>query len=184
MAGRGRRGGCEIEPEQGARMIESIRLIAIAILSAMFVSAAISSPAFAQAGSTGGSVGKQNKSVSGGDETAAFSKMPRSLSAGAAPQAATISLGGRWLWSADCQSGHHEGGFELTQGMTGQIKGTFFSDIMGGNISGQVSNGTLSFIRNAMLLTQHWVGQVGEGGRHLNGSLTGNENCTWEARKE
>jgi hypothetical protein len=45
-------------------------LTAIALLSAMFSSATTFRPAFAQAGSTGGTIGKQDKSVSGGSPAA------------------------------------------------------------------------------------------------------------------
>jgi hypothetical protein len=44
------------------------RLVAIVLLGAITVAASTHVPAFAQAGSTGGTVGKEDKSISGSDE--------------------------------------------------------------------------------------------------------------------
>jgi hypothetical protein len=165
--------------KRDAGMIGAICRSAVASLLATFVWAAISHSALAQAGSTGGSVGKQDKSISGGEET------PASRSAAPASKPAAMSVAGRWHWMANCQSGHWAAGFQITQGMSGQINGSLFSDPVNGSITGQVSNGIISFTRSALVLTQHWTGQLAEGGRHIiNGTITGNENCTWEARRE
>ncbi len=134
--------------------------------------------ALAQSGSVGGTVGKTDKSVSGGETAPAKRAVaPNAGSAG--------SVAGRWRWSADCESGHWEGGFSLTQSGASEITGGFLhtnlADI--GTISGHVSNGSLSFIRNAGVVTQHWVGQL-RGGHHISGSLSGNENCTWQASRQ
>jgi hypothetical protein len=44
------------------------RLIAITFVSGLLASFAVSTPTLAQAGSTGGTIGKQDKSISGGDD--------------------------------------------------------------------------------------------------------------------
>ncbi len=146
------------------------------------------SPAFAQAGSAGGTLGKTDKSVSGGGDSAPSAKPSGGDARSRAippPQTGTASMAGRWDWTADCQSGHYTAGFQITQGMSGEINGSLFGDPVNGSITGHVGNGTISFTRSAWLLTQHWIGQIGEGGRQIvNGSITGNENCTWRASKE
>jgi hypothetical protein len=50
------------------RVNKTACLTAIALLFALFSLATFTRPAFAQAGSAGGSVGKQDKSLSGGDD--------------------------------------------------------------------------------------------------------------------
>lgn len=145
--------------------------------------------AHAQAGSTGGTVGKTDKSMSGDTEPAPPASKPTpsrsSVAPPPAPRAGTASVAGRWHWTADCPSGHWEAGFQITEGMSGEIKGSLFSDPVNGTVSGQVSNGIISFTRSTMFFTQHWVGQLSDGGRHIaNGSITGNETCTWEASRQ
>ena len=149
--------------------------------------------AFAQAGSTGGTLGQTDKSAGGNREavepaTPSHGIHPKKSDAatGSAPQAA-VSVTGRWKWTADCQSGHWVKGFQLTQETKGEFNGNFLhtnwadlGTITDGEVAG---NGAISFTRHAIVL-QHWTGKLGEGGKHINGSITGNENCTWEGRKE
>ncbi len=65
------------------------------------LSAATASGAFAQAGSTGGTIGKQDKAVSGGQEQTSPSR--KNFSAprqGQGPAAG--ALAGSWNWTAQC----------------------------------------------------------------------------------
>jgi hypothetical protein len=144
--------------------------------------------AFAQAGSTGGTLGNTDKSISGdreehrpGDHHQSKPRA-REKEATSAPSAASVT--GRWHWTADCQSGHYNGAFTLSEASGGQFTGTFdgtnWQDI--GSISGgEVGGGQLSFTRNAAIVVQHWRGRLTPG--HISGSISGNENCTWQASK-
>lgn len=130
---------------------------ASAVTSAMAAAALLvmlGSAAFAQAGSTGGSVGKTDKSISGGGAIATPAK-PSDGDARSrtvpAPHTSTASVAGRWNWKADCKSGHYTAGFQITQGMLGEINGSLFGDPVNGSITGHVSNGTISFTRSAWL---------------------------------
>lgn len=167
---------------------------AIGLICGFAAALAADGMAFAQAGSTGGTLGKTDKSAGGNREAVEPATPPYAIhpkksgpAAGSGPQGA-VSVAGRWKWTADCQNaGHFNGVFQLTQGMSGEFNGTNLQTNIhdvGTITDGHVSNGIISFIRNAVGGTQHWTGRLGEGGRHINGSLTGNVNCTWEGRKE
>jgi hypothetical protein len=161
-----------------------ISIVVISVLADALPSDRI---AFGQ-GSVGGTLGKTDKSLSGGHDTAPPKDAARPNKNTA--EAAGASIAGRWKWTADCQSGHWSGAFTITQGAAGAFTGGFlhtnWADI--GTISeGHVSSEKFSFIRTWTLpitQTQHWSGQLAGGGRHLNGNITGNENCAWEGVKE
>jgi hypothetical protein len=146
--------------------------------------------AFAQAGSTGGTLGNTDKSISGsrredqethsrpkGDDHQNRSRETRTTHAPSA-----VSVAGRWHWTADCQSGHYSAAFTLSEPSGGQFTGTFDgTNLQIGSISGEVSGERISFTRNAGLVVQHWSGHLTPG--HISGSISGNENCTWQASK-
>ena len=70
------------------------RLLVLAIAAPIFCFAQANPPAMAQAGSTGGTVGKQDKSVSGGEEPAAPKSQPhKSASAPAAEKSKSSGCG-------------------------------------------------------------------------------------------
>jgi hypothetical protein len=148
--------------------------------------------AFAQAGSTGGTLGQTDKSAGGNREAVEPATPPHGIhpkksdAAARSGLQAAVSVAGRWKWTADCQNGGHwSGGFQLTQETNGEFSGNFlhttWADI-GTITDGEVGNGTISFTRHVVVL-QHWTGKLGEGGKRINGSITGNDNCTWEGRK-
>jgi hypothetical protein len=154
-------------------------------------------PACAQAGSTGGSIGKQGKSVSGGDAEPRArppqpdrrrdepKRKPRPQQVGPGAGAA-VSVAGRWRWTADCQSGHWHGGWDLTETGGGQFTGSFAGLVFGdiGTISnGRVSGASMSFTRRAPFVTQIWTGQLSSGAKRIEGAITGNENCRFSAHK-
>jgi hypothetical protein len=143
--------------------------------------------AFAQAGSTGGTLGNTDKSISGDREEPRpvdrHQSKPREREKGTASVPSTASVAGRWNWSADCQSGHYNGAFTLTEASGGQFTGAFDGTAMHdiGTISGgEVSGGQISFTRTAIIV-QHWRGHLTPG--HISGTISGNENCTWQASK-
>jgi hypothetical protein len=136
----------------------------------MLATAAVSAPfartAFAQAGSTGGTLGNTDKSISGEREEPRqrdpHENRTRERSAPSTPSAVFVT--GQWHWTADCQSGHYNGAFTLSEASGGQFGG-----------------GQISFTRTVAIVTQHWRGRLTSG--HISGSISGNENCTWQASK-
>jgi hypothetical protein len=156
----------------------------------MLATAAVSAPfartAFAQAGSTGGTLGNTDKSISGEREEPRqrdpHENRTRERSAPSTPSAVFVT--GQWHWTADCQSGHYNGAFTLSEASGGQFTGTFDGTTAGdvGTISGgEVGGGQISFTRTVAIVTQHWRGRLTSG--HISGSISGNENCTWQASK-
>jgi hypothetical protein len=164
-------------------------ICAAIMLVTVTVSAPFAGTVFAQAGSTGGTLGNTDKSISGdregprrsGDREEPRKKAPKEAHTASAPS--IVSVAGRWNWTADCQSGHYNGAFTLSEASGGQFTGAFDGTAMHdiGTISGgEVSGGQISFTRTAIIV-QHWRGRLTPG--HISGSISGNENCTWQASK-
>jgi hypothetical protein len=163
----------------------------IAIATACCFAALVSADgsAFAQAGSTGGTIGKTDKSASGGEDAAPLSpstapKAPnrRDRARAAVTGPAVGSVSGRWRWIADCPSGHWEAEFALSDVSNGHFTGNFSGASEGTITEGSVDGRNIAFTRHfSWVVVQRWVGQVSGG--HMNGSLSGNENCTWQANK-
>jgi hypothetical protein len=148
--------------------------------------------AFGQAGSTGGTIGKTDKSVSGGDNAAeprtpmsSRSKGQRPIDKGASDQSSEASVAGRWRWTADCPSGHWQGEFDLDETSRGHVSGSFVRtswNDTGTITDGHVNGTSVAFTRNATLVTQYWTGRLAAG--RIKGTLSGNENCRWEASRK
>jgi hypothetical protein len=144
--------------------------------------------AFGQAGSIGGVIGKTDKSISGGGAASEPPAQPTSRSRarppvdkGASGRSSVVSVAGSWHWIADCNSGHWQGGFDLVETSRGQFNGSF-SGSWGSIANGYVNGSSISFTRTVAVVTQYWRGQLA-GGR-IKGTLSGNENCSWEATKK
>jgi hypothetical protein len=165
-----------------------------------------SSPVFGQSGSTGGSVGKHEKSVSGSE-----AKKPtrpqggRALRRGdgaqhgrrgearaPAPRNATSrSLSGRWSWVAQCPIvGELQGFITLAQraaSFTGVFGGTNMWD-QGTIPDGRVNGHHLTFTRHTPSGgIQHWTATTdvaSDGALHMRGSTqTSVGTCTVDATK-
>ena len=88
--------------------------IAIAVACGLAALVVADGTAFAQAGSTGGTLGKTDKSASGGEE-----ERPKS---GNRKAAATIS--GKWSWRSKCENGTNwTGEFDFDQNADGTLSG-------------------------------------------------------------
>ena len=103
----------------------------------------------AQAGSTGGVIGKSDKSISGSDDLGE----PRGRTPPASKKAGhtATSLSGRWDWEAGCAINRYFGAFQLTELSGGQLAGEFTRDsgaVQGGRISGSVHGSEVSFLRD------------------------------------
>jgi hypothetical protein len=147
--------------------------------------------AFAQSGSTGGTIGKTDKSASGSQvETPAHQTGTPGVTTtkgreGATRSVTTSSVGvvaGRWHWIADCNNDRYEAEFVLSDVNNGRFTGNFTGGAGDGTITdGSINGKTVAFTRNFLMWTQRWVGQVS--GERIRGSLTGATSCTWEASK-
>jgi hypothetical protein len=94
-------------------------------------------------------------------------------------------VSGRWRWIADCPSGHWHGEFVLTPISPSQFTGGFGGTVYGddGTITdGHVYGASISFTRHVTFFTQIWTGRLAS--RRIEGSLSGNESCSWEASRK
>ena len=170
--------------------LEVMTMIACRLLQIGLVLCMLVMPCSAQVqpGSTGGSIGKTDKSVSGGEGAAApraLTKSSRPIEGGTSDRSSGASVAGRWRWNADCPSGHWQGQLDLAEASRGQFSGSFagtgWVDI-GTITNGQVHGTSVNFTRTWSTGTQYWKGQLAAG--RLKGTLSGNENCNWEASRK
>jgi hypothetical protein len=164
--------------------MSKIAFVLLCILATCIVGAR----AFAQAGSTGGTLGKTDKSVSGGDEPPQQrpKAKQRTSTVGNVP---AHSISGKWAWTAKCADGSENwaGSFELTQNTDGAVSGSFTGNGGPGSFSGTVVGNRL-IGNNCYTITRHCTQMnftiVGGGS-----SLTGSESsashgtCKYQASR-
>jgi hypothetical protein len=164
--------------------------IAIAIICSLTALVGVDQTALAQAGSTGGIVGKTDKSVSGGETTTAqpgaepHRSQHRTLS-GASSDSGASHIAGRWSWTAICVFSY-SGVFEIRQAGGGTFSGEFFSDVAGRISEGKLLGSGFSFVRDipSMNHRQRWTGTL-SGPQQMKGTVSeGDQNiCTFSATK-
>lgn len=165
----------------------SIMRFNLTVVAAIVI--ALSSPAFPQAGSAGGTIGKQGKSASG-EETAkpapaAEPKRKRTPKrASTAPRTASVgSLVGRWRWEASCSDGPGGGIFHLHQspsgGFVGEFGNTNYWDR--GTISGGALEGNRVTFVSYYTISRTWTATLS--GSRMQGSFTGPGDCKFSASK-
>ena len=150
-------------------------------------------PAFAQAGATGGVVGKQNKDASGGSDTAPPTRSEPSRRLREPDRqrnlAPTTSLSGRWTWQADCKGDPFRGEFTIRQSSATTFSGDTRQATNGA--TGKITDGVIDASRVSFTVilagggwgdrTESWSGSLGPG-RRMEGSLTYRAGtCTWSA---
>jgi hypothetical protein len=173
--------------------------IGIAALALSLAAFANESPGLAQAGSTGGTIGKTDKSVSGGGDQAKRhvpksrrlarpkAERGREAESHSVSRAPAVSVAGRWRWSADCTIGHWRGEFILTPPSGSQFTGYFGhtnSHDVGTITGGHVNGARITFTRHWTEYTggtQIWTGHLTSG--HIEGTSSGYGDCQWEASK-
>jgi len=129
--------------------------IAVAFMCSLMLFVAAERVAFAQAGSTGGTIGKTDKSVSGGDEPP--QQRPKAkLRTSTVGNAPAHSISGKWAWTAKCTDGSENwaGAFELTQNTDGAVSGSFTGNGEPGSFSGTVFGNRL-IGSNCYTITRH-----------------------------
>lgn len=141
--------------------------------------------ASAQSGSTGGSLGKSGKSVSG---TVLPKRLPGSAS-GSDAIPATRDITGTWHWEARCATSGVWTGTVTLAGRPENLTGSFAQDQPGGDgafLGGSASGTRITFRRRTGLLVQIWDGEISDGG---SGSIIVGrashalETCSFTARK-
>jgi len=161
-------------------------------LLAILIFLAGGSLAFGQAGSIGGTIGKTDKSVSGGEaapetqtQKKSRSKGQRPIDKGNSDQPSEGSVSGRWRWSADCSVKGWQGEFDLAETSRGHFNGSFagtsWQDV-GTITNGHINGSSITFTRKNALVTQYWTGRLAAG--RIKGTSSGNDNCSWEATRK
>jgi hypothetical protein len=147
-----------------------------------------------QPGSTGGTIGKRDKSISGSEDAAPpnESLSPKSRQTTARPNRQDTSkaaLAGGWNWNASCPNGNFKGEFEIRSTSASAFSGHFLSDVPGAISNGQLDGKQVTFTRHYSNLLgtflQSWTGSLTQS--RIAGSLVDQPSgirCTWEAAKK
>jgi hypothetical protein len=141
--------------------------------------------AFAQAGSTGGTLGKTDKSVSGGEEQQ--QRTSHKANAKQRNSANTLSVSGKWSWTAKCDDASEwAGAFDLAQASDGAVSGTANGNDGSGSISGQLVGRKLIGIRSYDLGNKNSITfTLTAGGSSLEGSEISKSHgvCKYQAKR-
>jgi hypothetical protein len=163
-------------------------VIGIALMALPYFAFANVSSALAQAGSTGGTIGKQDKSISGGESVvephAPVKSRPKSQRPIETPESSEVSVAGRWRWTQDCPP-RWQGEFDLAETSRGHFNGSFAGTSWYDNgtiTDGHISGTSVSFTRKSAPVTQYWTGRLTAG--RMKGTSSGNANCSWEATRK
>jgi hypothetical protein len=152
-----------------------------------------------QPGSTGGTIGTTDKSISGGgDVQQPRSPTKRDGDGRSEKRLSETSVSGRWRWRAACGiGGQWHGDFQISQTSDGSFTGTFTSDtsdagLVGNPVpqqirNGRVSGGQISFARD-IAPVQQWSGTIAQAPgetRSMAGSIAalGLSVCSWTATR-
>jgi hypothetical protein len=139
---------------------------------------------FGQAGSTGGTIGKQDKSVSGGEEQRGTSEKAK-----AKPRNSTgaYSMSGKWNWTAKCDDASEwAGAFDLAQASDGAVSGMASGNDGSGSISGKLVGRKLTGTRSYNLGNINSITfTLTTGGRSLEGSENSKSHgvCKYQANR-
>jgi hypothetical protein len=172
----------------------SRRLLGFALLSGLFALGQQES-AFAQAGSTGGIIGKQDKSISGGEDRSAPPAQRSKRSARTRDDDSTsgqtaASLRGYWRIQVNC--GSHQNVLERGGKWSFDIKAISGNTFAGGFdqggkiVEGKIEGKAVS-LTTQDIFSRHWTGTVlgsPGAGMRMQGSVTGPpDGCTFTASK-
>ena len=165
--------------------------LAVAVIG-LAMTACPPTSALAQGGSTGGTLGKHDKSVSGGLERSTsrrpVPKKPARRQSETGPPAAS-SVAGAWRWSQDCASGRsYKGTFDATPRAGGTFTGRMeTAGLSSGPISkGKVKGNRISFTvtySNVVVRSEHWTGTVSGGSMQGSATTQYDGDCSFSASK-
>jgi hypothetical protein len=148
----------------------------------------------AQAGSVGGTVGKREKSVSGGENTTERRRVRTAVSAAgnrnhsAGFTAATIS--GSWQYESSCSGSRGQGSLNIVATSATSFTGAYYGS--GKILHGRIAGSRVSFGTH-FIIDRNWTGTVSGSGGALRmqgsfsgptpGSLGGEGNCRFNATR-
>jgi hypothetical protein len=141
---------------------------------------------FAQSGTTGGSLGKTNKSVSGSVKK----RVPAGKQKTVVSKTNTLpSYQGTWHWDAKCSLSRRFTGTFILHGQASKLLGKFTMDQPGDDgtiVGGRVKGSRIVIRRKTGLLTQTWDGVISGTGK--NAIITGTashqlESCSFTASR-
>jgi hypothetical protein len=154
--------------------------------------------ALGQAGSTGGTIGKTDKSVSGGEAAPANQTQTKSRSKDQGPidkgdqpsskQNLVTAVIGSWDWEGSCASGGSwQGGIILESASGNNFTGKFEKGHVG-SLVGTVNGNSISFDRSVYCVKQHWAALISGSGRtklRMSGTFSdpSHTGCRFSARK-
>jgi hypothetical protein len=166
-------------------MSGTVDRIAVALVCSLAALIATDRMVFGQAGSTGGTVGKQDKSVSGEEEPPhqRAKAKPRGSAIGEMP---TRSMSGKWTWTAKCDDASDWAGtFDLMQGADGTITGSAAGNDGSGSMSGQLVANKLIVTRSYAMHSNQIVFTLAAGGRSMQGSESSRSHgmCRYQAER-
>jgi hypothetical protein len=166
-------------------MSERITVLAVAVVSGMVFWLAADQIALAQAGSTGGAIGKSDKSASGGEEQSHQKPKARPRNS-PAREMPPHSISGKWTWTAKCDdTSNWAGTFELEQSPQGVIAGTAEGNDGSGSMSGQLIANKLIVTRSYPMHSNQIIFTVAAGGTSMQGSESSRTHgiCKYQAER-
>jgi hypothetical protein len=131
-------------------------------------------------GSAGGTLGKTDRSLSGGQQGP--ERRPQSERG-----QRSSSISGSWAFTQDCQFGTFRGTFRLSQTDGSSFQGSFSQEapkIAGTVFDGKIQGRRVSF-KATFSAVETWEGTLSSPGR-MEGKVTGSNagGCTWSARRQ
>lgn len=157
------------------------RFTAITLISGVFLASfAVNTRAFAQAGSTGGTLGKTDKSISGESQR----ETAPAPSQGKHARSPAFSLAGRWRWSADCNDGTHWAAVFVASANDSRTFALDFNGALGGSGTGSVNSKQVTLFRTVVGVHQTWLATLA-GNNRMSGTITvpGGGFCTFQASR-
>ena len=140
----------------------------------------------AQGGSTGGTLGKTDQSLSGDQpKQARPEKIPGPPGAQSATKANALPVAGQWNWLAQCGGISTGANFVLEQSSATNFTGRFTgSNTWGTIVNGRLQGNQVSFDRvgGPLGLSERWTARLNGPGQ-MQGSSSGAIECTFTARK-
>jgi hypothetical protein len=155
----------------------------------MFVATAallVSAPpmSFGQAGSTGGTVGERDKSLSGSNDRSPNQKPAVVKNFHGSNTPAPSSVSGQWTWTAKCGDGSvWSGTFDLEQSADGAVTGSASGNDGGGALSGRLSGNTFIGSRSYPSHSNQITLTVGRNSLHGSEPSQTHGTCIYEAKR-
>jgi hypothetical protein len=163
--------------------------IGIAVACGLAALVGADQTAHAQAGSTGGTIGKTDKSVSGGEERPQAREKPNAILRHSANSEtlAPLSISGNWVWTAKCtDASEWVGAFELSQTSDGAVSGTSAGNDASGSMSGQLVANKLTVSRSYYgIHSNQIIFTLAASGKSMQGSETSKTHgiCRYQAKR-